>query len=162
QATVNAKAASGMAMTRPPVTLLRAEEFTRPVAAPTPVMQPLPTVRTADSIRSRIIVQSGGTLAESVKLRSTLVQLNAHADFKASIQATPAAAGLKVPDAASIDAQKLVVKANAGLTVNQRLNLDRMLVQELPIVPIKGTSESWGLSFRYCVVNMSRNWLNTT
>lgn len=159
QTAITAKTASGLVMTKS--ANVTSAHVSGLGAAPVVTAQPAMLVLPVDPIRSQVLAKSGGTL-DNAKLKAALVQLNAQSAFKKAVQTTPAAANLKVPDASFIDSQKLAVKPSVAVPLNQRLNLERMLVQQLPSSPIRGTTENWSLSFRYCMVSMTRNWLNTT
>jgi hypothetical protein len=159
QAAIEANIGSGLVMTK------LANVTSAPVsglgAAPVVTAQPTMLVLPVAPIRSQVLAKSGGTL-DNAKLKAALVQLNAQSAFKKSARTTPAAAKLKVPAASFIDFQKLAVKPSLAVPMHQRLNLERLLVQQLPLTPIRSTTENWSLSFRYCMVSMNRNWLNTT
>jgi hypothetical protein len=160
QNAVAARTVAGEAMTRTPAISSAAGHFAAAPLAAAPLAAASTAVKPADPIRAQVLARSGGTLTDAAKLKTALVQLNSQAAFKKSVQATPAAAALKVPAPALIDASKAQVVARTA-PVNQRVYLDRLLVEQMPKTSIQTTSE-WNLSFRYCLVNMTRGWLNNT
>lgn len=116
----------------------------------------------AISIRSQILAQTGGTLTDAVKVKTALTNLSMQASFKKSVQPTAVLAAGKLPEAAQIDAKKMMISPAVRLSLAYRANLDQLLVRTLPVATIQGTTENWSIQFRYCVVHLNRNWLNNT
>jgi hypothetical protein len=150
---LSAKTSVSLAMAKTPMKPMMAA----PVAA---MSFAAPVAMAAPPIRSQVVSQSGGSLADASKVKTALLSLNAQQQFKTSIQAPPVTATVKVAPNL-IDAKTLTVSRAAG-TVDQRVVLDRLLVDQLPKTTVQTTSDNWSISFRYCYVDVNRAWMNTT
>jgi hypothetical protein len=160
QTSIRANAISAMAMTKAP------SRTTGPAAGlvrqPRALAIAAAAVKPEDSIRARVVTQSGGSVADEARLRNALIQLNAQPGFKKSVQVTPVAAKIRMTDPQLIDRNRVAITRTAPINLNERIVIDRMLAAQLPKSNVQATSENWNLSFRYCLVNLNRRWLNST
>ena len=133
----------------------------------------LPRPLTAGATLRPIDVASTRAISAATATRSTpralslhdgevarnLVSVSADPAFKKLLHPTPLASRLGSLDRLNIDPRKLDVLPGKSVALRDRLLVRDLLSQQLNPVPISPATEGFSVSFKYCMVNLTRSWL---
>lgn len=101
-----------------------------------------------------------GALFDDKKFVKTFTELNATAATKKNLRPTYLLQGLGNLNQLSFDPQKYNVVPAKNLVINHQLLITSLLNNQLVSAPVEATTEGFEISFRFCVVNITRSWLN--
>jgi len=88
-----------------------------------------------------------------------LVTLSADPAFKKTLRPSPLASRVGSLDRLSIDANKLDLLPNKAVALRDKLLLRDLLSEQLTSAPISNATDGFSVSFKYCMVNLTRSWL---
>lgn len=99
-------------------------------------------VRTPEFINNLSIARN----ANIFKIKSVPISTFSNSSFKANLQRI------------DVDQQNLELKNVGNLNIAQRLLVKDLITQQLPSKPASNNTEGYSISFKFCRVNIDRNW----
>lgn len=87
--------------------------------------------------------------------------LNADPALKRNLLPTPAINRVRLLDDVTIDPGRYKMIAVKPLPLSSKILLQQLLDEQLTTAPVTDATEGFSLSFKYCLVNITRSWLKT-
>ena len=138
------------------------------ISHPAPLRTTLPmlSMRPLEIVRARTLASPpvGRSTSRPLSIHDNevarrRVTLAADPAFKKTLRPSPLASRVASLDRLSIDAGKLDLLPNKAVALKDKLLLRDLLSEQLTPVPISNATDGFSISFKYCMVNLTRSWL---